>query len=47
MAKRAHPGKITNARGIGTFLAIDGPTAEVRDAYIHNLKQIGVHAGVR
>jgi hypothetical protein len=31
---------------VGTFIAVDAPTAAARDAYINALKQIGIHAGV-
>ena len=44
-ACRDYPGLINSARGLGTFLAIDGADAGVRDKIIMKLKGEGVLTG--
>merc|ERR1712180_506141 len=39
------PNLISCVRGRGTFCAVDLPTVEARDTFLHNLRQRGVHLG--
>ncbi|KAL6737077.1 hypothetical protein Aduo_010751 [Ancylostoma duodenale] len=41
----AHSSKLTQARGLGTFAAIDFPTAAVRDQFVDKAISIGLHCG--
>jgi 4-aminobutyrate aminotransferase/(S)-3-amino-2-methylpropionate transaminase len=40
-----HSSKLSDARGLGTFAAIDLPDAALRDRVVHALRQSGVEAG--
>ncbi len=40
-----HPGRLAEARGLGTFAAIDLPDTAARDRLVHELRQAGVEAG--
>ena len=40
---KQYPGLILNARGLGTFTAIDGITAAIRDNIILNLRNLGIY----
>lgn len=40
-----HPGRLTGARGLGTYAAIDLPDPTTRDQVVHRLRQLGVEAG--
>jgi len=40
-----YPGCIKNARGRGTFLALDAATPEARDQIIARMRKLGVHLG--
>lgn len=42
---KQYPGLIMNARGLGTFTAIDGVTASIRDKLILKLRSLGVQSG--
>ncbi|EYB88186.1 hypothetical protein Y032_0251g182 [Ancylostoma ceylanicum] len=41
----AHSSKLSQARGLGTFAAIDFPTAAVRDKFVDKAISIGLHCG--
>jgi 4-aminobutyrate aminotransferase/(S)-3-amino-2-methylpropionate transaminase len=40
-----HPGRLSGARGLGTFAAVDLPDEATRDRVVHALRQAGVEAG--
>lgn len=42
---KSHSNLIMNARGLGTFLAIDGATAETRDKIVQKLRNSGIQCG--
>lgn len=42
---KTYPNLIANARGLGTFTAFDGTTAQVRDKIVTKLKNSGIQCG--
>lgn len=42
---KSHSNLIENARGLGTFQAIDGKTAEIRDGLVQKLRNLGIQCG--
>lgn len=42
---KTHSNLIANARGLGTFQAIDGNTAEIRDNLVQKLRNLGIQCG--
>lgn len=42
---KKHSNLIENARGLGTFQAFDGKSAEIRDALVQKLRNSGIQCG--
>lgn len=42
---KQHSNLIANARGLGTFQAIDGTTAEIRDQLVQKMRNLGIQCG--
>lgn len=42
---KSHSSLIGNARGLGTFLAVDGRSAEIRDSLVQKLRNLGIQCG--
>ncbi|OQS04160.1 4-aminobutyrate aminotransferase, mitochondrial precursor [Thraustotheca clavata] len=40
-----YPGILSNVRGVGTYLAIDFPSPELRDLAVNRLRQVGLQSG--
>ena len=40
-----YPTLLLSPRGLGTFLAFDLPTPELRDALVHSMRQLGPPMG--
>ncbi|VDM70813.1 unnamed protein product [Strongylus vulgaris] len=41
----AHSSKLSQARGLGTFAAIDLPNADIRDQFVAKAVNLGLHCG--
>ncbi|KAF8355271.1 hypothetical protein PRIPAC_96894, partial [Pristionchus pacificus] len=43
--QKEHPSLVRNARGLGFFAAVDFENTEIRDKFVHQALQFGLHCG--
>ena len=43
--QREFPGLVSAVRGRGTFCAMDLPTVELRDRFLKEAREVGIHLG--